>query len=57
MIPGGSFDHITCRDCGAPVCDEACPSAQAVDHERILAEIDAYEDHMATTYPDERWAA
>jgi len=49
-----------CRDCGAgrsQPCDEACVSAQAVEHEWVLAEIDAWEDHAAHTYPDERWTA
>ncbi|MBA1914500.1 hypothetical protein HLX87_25455, partial [Escherichia coli] len=41
----------SCPDCGAPAgtgCDNTCPSAIARDHELVLAEIDAYEDHMAT---------
>lgn len=52
---------FACRDCGAPDdarCDEACPSAAAVEHEAVLAEIDAWNDHAASTYPDERkWAS
>jgi hypothetical protein len=39
-----------CADCGAPngaACDTACPSSVTVDHELVLAEVDAFEDHMA----------
>lgn len=46
-----------CRDCGAgrtQPCDESCVSAQAAEHEVVLAEIDAWADYQATTYPDER---
>lgn len=39
-----------CSDCGAPngaACDRDCPSQVTVDHELVLAEVDAFEDHMA----------
>lgn len=49
-----------CRDCGAgrsQPCDEECASSQAIEHELVLAEIDAWDDYAATTYLDERWSA
>lgn len=46
----------TCADCGGTRCDEACPSAAVVEHELVLAEIDAWEDHAAQTYR-EMWSA
>ncbi len=48
MIRIGSANG--CADCGAPngaACDTACPSSVTVDHELVLAEVDAFEDHMA----------
>lgn len=57
MIPGGDYDHVTCRDCRAPVCDESCPSALTAERDLVLAQIDAFEDDQARTYPDERRAA
>lgn len=47
----------TCADCGGTTCDKACPSAAVIEHASVLAEIDAWEDHAANTYPDERWTA
>lgn len=47
----------TCGDCGGTTCDETCPSALVVEHEAVLADIDAWDDFQATTYPDERWTA
>lgn len=47
----------SCADCGGTTCDEACPSAAVIEHESVLAEIDAWDDFQATTYPDERWTA
>lgn len=48
-----------CDDCGAPTaapCDEACPSFLTADHERLLVEVDAWEDHQAQTYLERRSA-
>lgn len=48
-----------CADCGAPAaasCDVACPSHLAADHARLLAEVDAWEDHQQQTYR-ESWSA
>lgn len=41
------FYGYGCPECCAPPrqrCDEACPTAVTVDHERIADELDAYAD-------------
>lgn len=53
--------RVANRYCGAPFaasCAEDCPSAQTVDREWVLAEIDAYEDDRLRDLLDRKgWVA